>query len=66
MKHTIINIGYLLLAIFIVMSVIAISGLTVIILEKPKLQSNCPSLIEQHQDTGVPAHIQIKCREHIK
>jgi hypothetical protein len=51
----------LALAIFLVLSVIAVSGLTVQMLEKPKLQSNCPGLIETYQATGVPVHIQIKC-----
>lgn len=28
--------------------------------------SPCPELIAKHHPTGVPAHIQIKCREHIE
>jgi len=28
--------------------------------------SICPELIAKHQSTGMPAHIQIKCREHIE
>jgi hypothetical protein len=27
------------------------------------LPSSCPGLIETYQATGVPVHIQIKCRE---
>jgi hypothetical protein len=29
--------------------------------ERPGLPSHCPELIETHQSTGVPVHIQIKC-----
>jgi hypothetical protein len=50
-------------AVFLGLAVIAVSALTVHLLEKPKLQSNCPSLIEHYKSTGVPAHITIKCRE---
>lgn len=56
---------YLILSILMVLAVIAVSGLTVILLDrqpKPK-PSPCPELIEKHQLTGVPAHIKIKCRE---
>ena len=56
----------LALAIFLVLAVIAVSGLTVQLLEKPKLQSNCPGLIESYKITGVPAHIQIKCKDFLK
>jgi hypothetical protein len=51
------------LAIVLVLAVIAVSGLTVTMLEKPKLQSQCPALIESYKITGVPKHIQIKCKE---
>ena len=47
----------------LVWSVIAVSGLTVTLLEKPKLQSQCPSLIATWQAHGLPAHLEIKCRE---
>ena len=53
------------LAILLVLAVIAVSSLTVQLLEKPKLQSQCPSLIETWQAHGVPAHIAIKCREYL-
>jgi len=51
------------LAILLVLAVIAVSAITVQLLEKPKLRSTCPALIAKHQSTGVPAHITIKCRE---
>jgi hypothetical protein len=54
------------IAIGLVLAVIAVSALTVHLLEKPKLQSNCPSLIEHYKSTGVPAHIQIKCKGFLK
>ncbi len=54
------------LAILLVLAVIAVSGLTVQLLEKPKLQSQCPSLIDTWRAHGVPAHITIKCREQIE
>jgi len=53
----------LALAIFLVLAVIAVSALTVQLLEKPKLQSQCPGLIETWKPHGLPAHIQIKCKE---
>lgn len=53
------------LAIFLVLSMIAVSGLTVTLLEKPKLQSQCPSLIDTWRAHGVPEHIAIKCREYL-
>jgi hypothetical protein len=56
---------YLAVAMLMVMAVIAVSGLTVQLLEKPKLQSNCPGLIESYKITGVPKHIQIKCKEYL-
>jgi hypothetical protein len=49
-------------------AVMAVSGLVVMLLDhrtKPP-PSTCPELIKRHQATGVPAHIQIKCREHIE
>jgi len=52
-------------AVFLGLTVIAVSALTVYLLEKPKLQSNCPSLIEHHKSTGIPAHITIKCKEYL-
>ena len=61
-RHLMRALANLALAIFLVMSVIAVSGLTVQLLEKPKLQSNCPGLIESYKITGVPKHIQIKCK----
>ena len=54
---------YLILSILMVLAVIAVSALTVQLLEKPKLQSNCPGLIESYKVTGVPAHIAIKCKD---
>ena len=53
----------LAVAMLLVLAVIIVSGLTVTMLERPKLQSNCPSLIESYKITGVPKHIQIKCKE---
>ena len=53
------------LAILLVLAVIAVSGLTVQLLEKPKLQSQCPSLIDTWRAHGVPAHIATKCREYL-
>jgi hypothetical protein len=53
-------------AVFLGLAVIAVSALTVHLLEKPKLQSNCPGLIESYKVTGVPAHIQIKCKDFLK
>jgi hypothetical protein len=53
-------------AVVLGLAVIAVSAFTVHLLEKPKLQSNCPSLIEHYKSTGVPAHIQIKCRKDIE
>jgi hypothetical protein len=44
-----------------------VSGVTVMLLDhqkKPKL-SPCVELIEQHRSTGVPAHIQIKCKDYL-
>ncbi len=66
MHHSIRALIYLILSILLVLAVIAVSALTVHLLEKPKLQSNCPALIETYQSTGVPAHIQIKCREFLQ
>jgi hypothetical protein len=45
--------------------VMAVSGLVVMLLDhQPKPPpSTCPELIAKHQSTGLPAHIQIKCRE---
>jgi hypothetical protein len=43
----------------------AVSGVAVMLLAhrtKPP-PSICPELIAKHQATGLPAHIQIKCRE---
>jgi hypothetical protein len=54
---------YLALSVFTVIAVIAVSALTVQLLEKPKLQSQCPGLIESYKVTGVPAHIAIKCKD---
>ena len=57
--------GYLAAAMLLTFAVMAVSGLTVMLLDhqtKPK-PSPCPELIEQHRSTGLPAHIQIKCRE---
>jgi hypothetical protein len=34
-------------------------------LAAPTQPSPCPELIAKHQSTGVPAHIQIKCREYL-
>jgi hypothetical protein len=45
----------LALAIFLVLAVIAVSALTVQLLEKPKLQSQCPGLIET-LDTAIDLH----------
>ena len=56
----------LALAIFLVLAVIAVSALTVQLLEKPKLKSQCPGLIETWQAHGLPAHLEIKCREYLK
>jgi hypothetical protein len=53
----------LAVAMLLVLAVIIVSGLTVTMLERPKLQSNCPSLIESYKITGVPKHIQIKRKE---
>jgi len=52
-------------AVVLGLAVIAVSALTVHLLEKPKLQSNCPSLIEHYKSTGIPAHITIKCKEYL-
>jgi hypothetical protein len=60
--------SYLAAAMLLTFAVMAVSGLTVMLLDhrtKP-LPSPCPELIKRHQATGVPAHIQIKCREHIE
>ena len=54
---------YLFLSILMVLAVIAVSALTVQLLEKPKLQSQCPGLIETWKPHGLPAHLKIKCRE---
>lgn len=51
------------LAIVLVLAVIFVSGLTVKLMERPKLQSNCPRLIETWKANGLPKHIQIKCKE---
>ena len=63
MHHLMRALIYLILSILMVLAVIAVSALTVQLLEKPKLQSNCPGLIETWQAHGLPAHIQIKCKE---
>jgi hypothetical protein len=60
--------GYLAFAMLLTFAVMAVSGVAVMLLAhrtKPP-PSNCPELIKRHQATGVPAHIQIKCREHIE
>ena len=61
--HLMRSMVYLALSVFTVIAVIAVSALTVQLLEKPKLQSQCPGLIESYKVTGVPAHIAIKCKD---
>jgi hypothetical protein len=51
------------MSILMVLAVIAVSGLTVKLMEKPKLQSHCPGLIETWKGHDIPAHIAIKCKE---
>jgi hypothetical protein len=59
--------SYLAVAMLLTFAVMLVSGVTVMLLvDEPKLPSPCPELIKRHQATGVPAHIQIKCREHIE
>ncbi len=57
--------GYLTTAMLLTFAVMAVSGLTVMLMaHQPKPPpSICPELIKRHQATGVPAHITIKCRE---
>jgi hypothetical protein len=57
--------SYLAAAMLLTFAVMAVSGVTVMLLDhQPKPPpSPCPELIAKHQSTGVPAHIQIKCRE---
>jgi hypothetical protein len=56
--------GYLAAAMLLTFGVMAVSGLVVMLLERTKPPpGNCPELIAKHQSTGLPAHIQIKCRE---
>jgi hypothetical protein len=60
--------SYLAAAMLLTFAVMAVSGVTVMLLDhrgKPP-PSTCPELIAKHQSTGLPAHIQIKCREHLK
>jgi hypothetical protein len=60
--------SYLTTAMLLTFAVMAVSGLTVMLLDhrtKPP-PSTCPELIAKHQSTGLPAHITIKCREHIE
>jgi hypothetical protein len=60
--------SYLAGAMLLTFAVMAVSGLTVMLLDhqtKPP-PSICPELIAKHQSTGLPAHIQIKCRERLK
>jgi hypothetical protein len=57
--------SYLAFAMLLTFAVMAVSGLTVMLLNhrtKPP-PSTCPELIKRHQATGVPAHITIKCKE---
>ena len=42
MHHLMRALIYLILSIFLVLAVIGVSALTVQLLEKPKLQNNCP------------------------
>jgi hypothetical protein len=57
--------SYLASAMLLTFAVMAVSGVTVMLLvDEPKPPpSICPELIAKHQSTGLPAHIQIKCRE---
>jgi hypothetical protein len=57
--------GYLAFAMLLTFAVMAVTGVTVMLLDHQKKPppSNCPDLIAKHQSTGLPAHIQIKCRE---
>ena len=58
---------YLTGALLLAGAVMLVSGVTVMLLDhqkKPKL-SPCVELIEQHRSTGVPAHIQIKCKDYL-
>ena len=60
--------GYLAFAMLLTFAAMAVSGVAVMLLDhrtKPP-PSTCAELIKQHQATGVPAHIQIKCREFLK
>ncbi len=59
-------IGSALAILLLFFAVIAVSGLTVKLMDRQKLQSQCPALIETYQSTGVPAHLTIKCREFLQ
>ena len=62
-RHLVRAMVYLAMSILMVLAVIAVSGLTVKLMEKPKLQSHCPGLIETWKGHDIPAHIAIKCKE---
>jgi hypothetical protein len=56
--------GYLTAAMLLTFAVMAVTGVTVMLLDRTKPPpSTCHELIAKHQSTGLPAHIQIKCRE---
>ncbi len=56
---TVCMLGFVLFAM-----VMGVSALTVHLLDQQKkLKSQCPGLVKEWQEIGVPKHIQIKCKE---
>jgi uncharacterized integral membrane protein len=57
--------GYLTAAMLLTFAVMAVSGVTVMLLahQRKPPPSICPELIAKHQATGLPAHLKIKCKE---
>ena len=59
--------GCLAAAILLTFAAIAVSVLTVMLMDRQKRPppSTCPELIAKHQSTGLPAHLKIKCKDYL-